>query len=441
MAGFNFEVPNIDTTKLGNVDYAKKIANNLFTLQEQLRHTLYNLSLDNFDDDTVQWFKRFSSGTGQTTDITVDYNGVKVTIQDAISDMSLNLTLTSAGLQSKVEAGDIVSIINQSAEKISMSAIDIELSGYVTFNSLKGEGTTEINGSNIYTGILRSYNWYERSEIDGSILVDGEGNPIESGIGTQINLNTGESIFKGQYNYAWLDEESAVHDAYIDLQNGRIKVADKTDSQALFISNEGISTTASGNNATGIIDFRSHAFGNASDGSAYNGINIRTYGSPVSMQSMVNQVILSPNVKQALLSGSDETVFDKFTIGMKRRWGDDANGAIDYSNKVGPGDGYLYWGPRTWDSEHSVWQYRVGLHFSSDDNDKYVKVVDGDGNLANIKAKNVQGYTASHSTLDANGRITTLVETLDDGLQATLNISYNENGTIASINGIPHTYS
>lgn len=435
MAGFNFEVPNIDTAKLGNVDYAKKIANNLFTLQEQLRHTLYNLSLDNFDDDTVQWFKSFSSGAGQTTDITVDYNGVKVTIQDAISDMSLNLTLTAEGLTSKVEAGDIVSIINQSAEKISMSAIDIDLSGYVTFHSLKGEGTTEINGSNIYTGILRSYNWYERSELDGSILVDGEGNPIVSGIGTEINLNTGESIFKGQYNYAWLDEVSAIHNAYIDLQNGRIKVSDLTDSQSLYFSHEGISTTASGNTATGIIDFRSHAFGNASDGSAYNGINIRTNGSPVSLQSMQNQVILSPNVKQAVLSGTDESIFDKFTLGMKRRWGTDANGAIDYTNKLGNGDGLLYWGPRTWDSVNSVWQYRVGLQFSSDNNDKYVKVIDGDGNLADIIAKNVLAIDAIALTKNASNQISSMAITLEDSSVETLSITYDSNGNITAIGG------
>lgn len=435
MAGFNFEVPNIDTTKLVNADYAKKIANNLFMLQEQLRHTLYNLSLDNFDDNTVQWFKSFSSGAGQSTDITVDYNGVKVTIQDAISDMSLNLTLTSAGLLSKVEAGDIVSTINQSAEKISLSAIDIDLSGYVTFHSLKGEGTTEINGSNIYTGIIRSYNWYERSELDGSILLDSNGNPIKTGIGTKINLNTGESIFKGQYNYAWLDEASAIHKAYIDLQNGRIKVSDLTDSQSLYFSHEGISTTASGNSATGIIDFRSHAFGNSSDGSAYNGINIRTYGSPVSMQSMVNQVIISPNVKQAVLSGADESIFDKFTLGMKRRWGYDANGAIDYTNKVSNGDGLLYWGPRTWDTENSVWQYRVGLQFSSDDTDKYVKVVDGDGNLANIMAKNVLAINSIATNKNANNQITSMSKTLEDGSVETLSITYDANGNITAIGG------
>jgi hypothetical protein len=433
MASFKLDIPNINTAKLNNADYAKQVANNLYMLQEQLRYTMYNLSIENFDDDTVQWFKSFSDGTGSSTSILVNYEGIEISIQDAIADMTNNISLTAEGLTSKVSEGELISLINQSATKISLSAIDIDLSGYVTFNSLKEDGTTEINGSNIYTGILRSYNWYERSELDGSVLLDNEGIPLLSDIGTEINLNTGESVFKGQYDYAWLDEESALHDAYIALQNGRFKVSDLTDSQSLYVSHEGISTTASGNNATGIIDFRSHAFGNSSDGSEYNGLNLRTLGSPVSLQSMMNQVILSPNVKQAVLDGADVSIFDKFTLGMRRRWGYDANSDIDYTNKVSNGDGLLYWGARTWDVVNSAWQYRVGLQFSSDDNDKYVKVIDGDGNLANVIAKNVQPIDAIAVTKNVSDQITSIAISLDDGTSETLSVTWDANGNIASI--------
>ncbi len=64
----------------------------------------------------------------------------------------------------KADADKIISIINQTAEKITISASKIDLSGYVTINSLKGNGTTTIDGSNIKTGVIQS--------VDGSIWLD-----------------------------------------------------------------------------------------------------------------------------------------------------------------------------------------------------------------------------------------------------------------------------
>lgn len=58
----------------------------------------------------------------------------------------------------KADADKIISIINQTAEKITISASKLDLSGYVTINSLKGNGTTTIDGSNITTGIISSQN-------------------------------------------------------------------------------------------------------------------------------------------------------------------------------------------------------------------------------------------------------------------------------------------
>lgn len=54
----------------------------------------------------------------------------------------------------KVGADEIISKINQTAEKITIDASKLNLTGYVTIANLKGSGTTEINGANIITGSI-----------------------------------------------------------------------------------------------------------------------------------------------------------------------------------------------------------------------------------------------------------------------------------------------
>lgn len=54
----------------------------------------------------------------------------------------------------KVGADEIISKINQTAEKITIDASKLNLTGYVTIENLKGDGTTEINGANIITGSI-----------------------------------------------------------------------------------------------------------------------------------------------------------------------------------------------------------------------------------------------------------------------------------------------
>lgn len=56
----------------------------------------------------------------------------------------------------KVGADEIISKINQTAEKITIDASKLNLTGYVTIENLKGSGTTEINGANIITGSIEA---------------------------------------------------------------------------------------------------------------------------------------------------------------------------------------------------------------------------------------------------------------------------------------------
>ena len=71
----------------------------------------------------------------------------------------------------------IVSMINQSSSKISMSALNIDLSGYVTFTSLSTPGSTEIDGSNLKTGTVIAdsvkSSWVYTGSIDASQIKTG----------------------------------------------------------------------------------------------------------------------------------------------------------------------------------------------------------------------------------------------------------------------------
>lgn len=68
--------------------------------------------------------------------------------------MQTTLKITAEGVQSTVTKDNIISTINQSAEAVSINASKIDLSGYVTINSLKSGGTTEIDGGRIKTGTV-----------------------------------------------------------------------------------------------------------------------------------------------------------------------------------------------------------------------------------------------------------------------------------------------
>lgn len=68
--------------------------------------------------------------------------------------MQTQLKITAEGVQSTVTKDNIISTINQSAESVSINASKIDLSGYVTINSLKSGGTTQIDGGRITTGTV-----------------------------------------------------------------------------------------------------------------------------------------------------------------------------------------------------------------------------------------------------------------------------------------------
>ena len=76
--------------------------------------------------------------------------------------MQTQLKITAEGVQSTVTKDNIISTISQSAESVSIDASKINLTGYVTVNSLKAGGTTQIDGGRITTGTIAA----ERIDVD-----------------------------------------------------------------------------------------------------------------------------------------------------------------------------------------------------------------------------------------------------------------------------------
>ena len=86
-------------------------------------------------------------------------------IDGSTSTLQSQIQQTADNINLKVSKDEIISAINLSTEAIDISADKINLSGYVTVNDLKGEGTTTINGSNITTGTIDA----ERINMTGAI--------------------------------------------------------------------------------------------------------------------------------------------------------------------------------------------------------------------------------------------------------------------------------
>ena len=98
-----------------------------------------------------------------------------VQMDSAITQTAKEINLE---VRKKVDEHEVISKINQSAEKVQISATKLDLKGYATFSDLSTSGKTTINGDNITTGTIKSKNY----------AVDENGNATA---GTQINLTNG----------------------------------------------------------------------------------------------------------------------------------------------------------------------------------------------------------------------------------------------------------
>lgn len=182
----------------------KEIYNYLFMLVEQLRYSLANLGVQNFNEteldnisdsisdplkeDIGMLSHTIENQSGSIAELTLTADALVSRMTNAEGDIS-TLTQTATSLSSRISSaeGDISeisqtvnglsfsvtngsssSIIRLMSGSIQLSSANITFSGMVTFSDLSTAGRTTINGGNITTGTI------EAIDISGCTITGSE---------------------------------------------------------------------------------------------------------------------------------------------------------------------------------------------------------------------------------------------------------------------------
>lgn len=147
MAFTGFDLPDIGNSNLDSAAERRQILEYLFQLTKQLRYTLNNLGEENLSDDLNSTIQEASRSAVSVERIIRNVEGSVSKIQQTANSITLEVA-------KKVDAEHIISAINVSPENISIQSNRLNLTGYVTINSLKAGGTTTIDGGRITTGTV-----------------------------------------------------------------------------------------------------------------------------------------------------------------------------------------------------------------------------------------------------------------------------------------------
>lgn len=155
MAFTGFDLPDIGNSNLDSAAERRQILEYLFQLTKQLRYTLNNLGEENLSDELNSTIHEASRSAVSVERIIRNVEGSVSMIQQTANSIKLEVA-------TKVGENEIISKINQTSESILIQANRLNLSGYVTINSLKAGGTTTIDGGRITTGKVAA----ERIDVD-----------------------------------------------------------------------------------------------------------------------------------------------------------------------------------------------------------------------------------------------------------------------------------
>lgn len=155
MAFTGFDLPDIGNSNLDSAAERRQILEYLFQLTKQLRYTLNNLGEENLSDELNSTIQEASRSAVSVERIIRNVEGSVSKIQQTANSIKLEVA-------TKVGENEIISKINQTSESILIQANRLNLSGYVTINSLKAGGTTTIDGGRITTGKVAA----ERIDVD-----------------------------------------------------------------------------------------------------------------------------------------------------------------------------------------------------------------------------------------------------------------------------------
>lgn len=146
MNALNIDIPNIDTNQVDNTKYIKQLADAMYQLQEQLKYTLSNISMDMFDSETYGIASKMSKLTGtiisdqlEVGDKTVIFPSVNMETMTSIEQTANAFTLlvTAESTRANTAESSLQTQITANAAGIAgkISATDAQTIATNTFNA------------------------------------------------------------------------------------------------------------------------------------------------------------------------------------------------------------------------------------------------------------------------------------------------------------------
>lgn len=167
------------------------VTNYLYMLMEQLRYTLANLGMGNFNGAelselgmtiTQPLYVQLEDLSGNLAELELTAENISTRIEDAEGDIS-TIDQYAKSITLSVENGETSSTIKLLAGGVQIESQIIQMDGLVTFTGLD-DGTTSINGGCIQTGTIDA----KRLNLTGAItfndLSDAVSNDIDDALAT-----------------------------------------------------------------------------------------------------------------------------------------------------------------------------------------------------------------------------------------------------------------
>ena len=233
---------------------------------------------------------KFEKGNIATDYSQADEDVVAISSQTAITQLknSISIMATTAGKS----AGIVISVADEQA-----AAGTIDLSGLVSFTDLSTSGSTQINGDNITTGIIKSANYIESSDYIVS--------------GSKLNLNDGSFASR---NLSWTSTgKLTASEAEI---SGKIYASSGTFTGKVMASSGKIGTFTIENGGLVYYD----------EPNSYPGTSYTTYLQPLKRSWGLNQPVIGAGYNNLTAKG--------VSSGSGEYWAIYANGKIDTQNKI-----------------------------------------------------------------------------------------------------------
>ena len=174
--GYLFELPEWeggdDSSNEALAARMKRLEKYLYSLNEQLRYSMYNIDEDNF---SPQYQQSLSASIGEmTTELKVELGLIQSTVAEMEGGMTqITQTVDELSFDVYDENGRVAAEIEMGLDGIKMSADQVKIRGNVYLSDLFEGSTTMISGDHIDTGSIRLTKLYvEGSSKDSYIGTD-----------------------------------------------------------------------------------------------------------------------------------------------------------------------------------------------------------------------------------------------------------------------------